>query len=130
MDWNKYNEFGVKELYKYIETSHVLLIQHDGYVLDGSRWSDEFLQYDYIGAPWTYKDGRNVGNGGFSLRSRRLHEILASDKSIDICSPEDEIIGRLYRPYLEKNYGVKFAPEYLAHKFMGITMSHIRSLLF
>ena len=30
---------------------------------------------DYIGAPWPhFRDGHNVGNGGFSLRSRRLLE--------------------------------------------------------
>jgi len=114
--WEKYNEFVVKDLYQYISTDHILLIQHDGYVINGDSWTDEFLQYDYIGAPWGYKDGRNVGNGGFSLRSTDLHRILATDPMIEITCPEDEIIGRLYRRYLESK-GIKFAPEELAHKF-------------
>jgi hypothetical protein len=117
MNWEQYNEFVCKELWRYITTSHVLLIQHDGFVLDGSVWTDEFLEYDYIGAPWTYKDGRNVGNGGFSLRSHKLQHILSTDEFIDIYTPEDEIICRLYRKYLEKKHGIKFAPEELAHKF-------------
>jgi len=114
--WEGYNDFVVKELYQYITTEHILLIQHDGYVINGDSWTDEFLNYDYIGAPWTYKDGRNVGNGGFSLRSTKLHKILAQDPMIEITCPEDEIIGRLYRRYLESK-GIKFAPEELAHKF-------------
>jgi hypothetical protein len=114
--WEKYNDFVVKDLYKYIDTEYILLIQHDGYVINGDSWTDEFLQYDYIGAPWAYKDGRNVGNGGFSLRSTKLHKILAEDPMIQITCPEDEIIGRLYRRYLE-NKGIKFAPENIAHKF-------------
>jgi len=120
MNWDDYNRFVCTELYKHINTEYILLIQHDGWVLDGDQWTDDFLNYDYIGAPWLYKDTRNVGNGGFSLRSRRLHEILATDKLIndnDVYSPEDEVICRLYRSYLEKNYAIRFAPEELAHQF-------------
>lgn len=112
-----YNEWVTWKLGMYIESSHILLIQHDGYVIDGSAWTDEFLEYDYIGAPWGYKDGRNVGNGGFSIRSKRLHDVLASDPKINIGSPEDEIICRLFRHYLEETHGIKYAPEALAHKF-------------
>lgn len=120
MDWLQYNEFVIKEMWRYIHTSHILLIQHDGYVLDASAWSNEFLQYDYIGAPWGYKDGRNVGNGGFSLRSYKLHSALAQDKWVnhnEVYAPEDEVICRLYRKYLEQTYQIKFAPEHIADKF-------------
>lgn len=112
-----YNEWVVWKLGHYIESSHILLVQHDGYVLDPTAWTDEFLEYDYIGAPWRYGDGRNVGNGGFSLRSKKLHDILASDPVINVGSPEDEIICRLFRHYLEGTHGIKFAPEDLAHRF-------------
>lgn len=110
-----YSEFIIKELWRYITTSHVLVIQNDGYVLDGSAWTDEFLDYDYIGAPWLYEDGRNVGNGGFSLRSKKLMQSIASI-SPEIYHPEDEVICRLYRNVLER-HGAKFAPEELAHQF-------------
>lgn len=120
MDWLQYNKWVCTELWKYITTSHVLLVQHDGYVLDASAWTDEFLEYDYIGAPWNYKDGRNVGNGGFSMRSKKLMITMATDEIFEwngIYAPEDEVICRLYRKILEQRYGVKFAPEELAHRF-------------
>lgn len=114
-----YSRFMCLELWKYISTSHILVIQHDGFVLDASAWTDEFLQYDYIGAPWNYKDGRNVGNGGFSLRSNVLMTMVAHDQfiqSVGIYGPEDEVICRLYGKYLKKQ-GINFAPEELAHRF-------------
>src|SRR5690606_10731811 len=113
----EYSEFIITQLWRYVTTSHVLIIQHDGYVLDGSIWSDAFLEYDYIGAPWLHQDGRNVGNGGFSLRSKRLMHIMASDDFIQARHPEDEVIGRLYRGYLEGKYKIQFAPEEVAHRF-------------
>lgn len=113
----EYSEFIMFDLNVHILTSHVLVIQSDGYVLDGSAWTDEFLKYDYIGAPWLYRDNRNVGNGGFSLRSVDLQNILTNDQSIQMAHPEDEVVGRLYRGYLESTYKMKFAPEELAHKF-------------
>jgi hypothetical protein len=113
-----YSKFMIKELGKYaFDTSHLLVIQHDGYVLDDNVWSDEFLNYGYIGAPWLYVDGRNVGNGGFSLRSVHLHKVLAEDSFIQPVNNEDDVICRMYRGYLEGMYGIKFAPEEIADKF-------------
>lgn len=111
-----YNHFIFKRLGDYLESDHVLVVQHDGFPIDGSAWKEEFLLYDYIGAPWTYTDGRNVGNGGFSLRSRRLHKVLQQEE-FDLYSPEDEKICRYYRQTLEKKHGIRFAPEELAHAF-------------
>jgi ADP-heptose:LPS heptosyltransferase len=113
----EYSRFIIKELYKYLDTEFCLVIQHDGYVLNGKSWQDEFLNYDYIGAPWLYSDGKNVGNGGFSLRSRLLQIFLANDEFIEATDPEDQAIGRLYRDYLIKTYGIRFAPEDLADQF-------------
>src|SRR5688572_15957019 len=74
LDWRGYNEFIIKELFSYIKTDYVLVTQWDGYVLNGDCWTDEFYKWDFIGAKWLYKDSRNVGNGGFSLRSRKLQK--------------------------------------------------------
>lgn len=113
-----YSRFIVKELGKYIpDKYHVLIIQSDGYVINDDAWSDDFLNYDYIGAPWNYKDGRNVGNGGFSLRSARLQHILCNDTDIKMYHPEDEATCRLYRQYLEDKWGIEFAPDDIAHSF-------------
>ncbi len=113
----EYSQFVIKELYKYFDTSHVLLCQHDGYVLDGNQWNPEFLQWDYIGASWLETDGYAVGNGGFSLRSQNFCRIVAEDETILPLHPEDNVLCRIYRPYLEKKHGVKFAPVELADKF-------------
>lgn len=107
-----YSKFIIKDLV--INTGFALIVQHDGYVKNWQAWTNDFLQYDYIGAPWYYKDGMNVGNGGFSLRSKKLLKLSA-----EICQethPEDEKICRTYRKQLEQ-HGIKFAPESLAAKF-------------
>lgn len=113
----EYSHFMIKELYKYFSTDYVLVIQADGYVLNGKSWLPEFLHYDYIGAPWTYPDGKNVGNGGFSIRSKKLQSALAIDDFIIATDPEDQAIGRLYRDYLIKFYKITYAPEDLADRF-------------
>lgn len=112
-----YSEFVLRELYKYFDTSHVLVCQHDGYVLDGSQWNLEFLEYDFLGAPWIFEHNRNIANGGFSLRSKRLCEILATDPLIEVTHPEDQSIGILYRGHLEQKHGIKFPSEELADTF-------------
>lgn len=113
-----YSRWMIKELGKQeIMTSHILVIQHDGFVLDGAQWDDDYLDYDYIGAPWLETDEANVGNGGFSLRSMKLHRTLANDDTIKGINPEDVQICRVYRSHLEETHGIKFAPESLAHKF-------------
>ena len=112
-----YSYFVTKKLLEHIHTSHVLLIQWDGYIIHPQAWDDDFLNYDYIGARWGFhKDNHNVGNGGFSLRSRRLLEAL-QDPDIDQFEPEDEKICRQYRPLLESRYGIRFAPGELADRF-------------
>ncbi len=110
-----YSKFILKELHKYIETKYVLVVQHDGFVRNPEAWTDEFMQYDYIGATWWYKDGKNVGNGGFSLRSKKLLELCANLPTT-ATHPEDHVICRDMRPYLESK-GIKFAPETLANQF-------------
>ncbi len=81
---DEYNRYMIYELWKHVDTDFALVVQADGYVLDPKCWQDEFLRYDYIGAPWpisptAYLDpfGNHVrvGNGGFSLRSRKLLEV-------------------------------------------------------
>ena len=113
----EYSKFCIKELNWYIDTDFVLLIQFDGFIIGGRKaWLGEFLEYDYIGAPWNYYDGYNVGNGGFSLRSKKLLQALATDPQFDEFHPEDNLIGRKYRPLLESK-GIKFSDEELAWKF-------------
>ncbi|HET6254601.1 MAG TPA: DUF5672 family protein [Puia sp.] len=111
-----YNFFVMKKLYKYIDTEYLLIFQTDGFILNPFAWSDEFLQYDYIGAPWWYGDDCNVGNGGFSLRTRRIMEAIALDDIITDCRVEDHSICRTYGRYL-KAKGFTFSPDDVARKF-------------
>jgi hypothetical protein len=118
----QYSFFVIKELNKYIDTDFVLLVQYDGFIANPDSWTTEFQDYDYIGAKWFwYSDGFNVGNGGFSLRSKRLLQALSEDTvpvSIESLKyGEDTFICRLYRRFLENRYGIKFAPEAIADKF-------------
>jgi hypothetical protein len=114
-----YSKFILKELHKYIETSHVLVVQWDGYVVDGKQWNSKYLEYDYIGAKWHWhKDGMNVGNGGFSIRSKKLLQTLSKNDFPFIPKMnEDDQICRFYRKELEQHYLIKFSPEELADQF-------------
>ena len=75
----------------YVDSEYVLIVQDDGYIINPKKWTNEFLAYDYIGAPWpgqyswrkrwkneTYQKAyinskkNRIGNGGFSLRSRKF----------------------------------------------------------
>jgi hypothetical protein len=109
----------LSDLFKYIETTHLLNIQWDGFVVRPSAWDPEFLKYDYIGAPWKVHphhhwppfpdvtENNRVGNGGFSLRSKKLMEfmsirfnnLLKGKKYHDpkYYHPEDCLICRTFR---------------------------------
>lgn len=111
-----YARLVMRDLARHIETDYVLLIQWDGWVLDGSRWEDGFRAVDYIGAPWDWHtDGMTVGNGGFSLRSRRLLDALAGAE-FPPAHPEDDVICRRYRPALEQR-GIRFGDRAMAGRF-------------
>lgn len=100
-----------------IQTSHILLIQWDGWVLNEHCWNPDWLDFDYIGAPWDWHPENRVGNGGFSLRSRRLLKFLAEHpKEFPIRNPEDDTLCRKYRAALELE-GFRWAPESLARRF-------------
>ena len=112
-----YSEFILKKLVGHIDTQHVLLIQWDGYVVNPDAWRDAFLSCDYIGAKWSWHDAaERVGNGGFSLRSRKLLEAL-QDSRIRLTGPEDKTICRAFRPLLEHEHGIVFGSEALADAF-------------
>jgi hypothetical protein len=115
---------------------HNLIIHPDGFAVNREAWTDEFLEYDYIGACWG--DG-TIGNGGFCLRSRKLYDAFISigvknstndyqdymndsfyyviTESGEKFIPEDNIICKVHREKLEKEYDIKFAPLYIANRF-------------
>lgn len=128
LDYKGYNEFVAMKLWQYVTSDFALLVQNDGYITDASQWTEEFLKYDYIGAPWSTgthytKSGREVrvGNGGFSLRSRNLLRaptILGlefTDMNTGFWH-EDGFLCVHYRDELEEQ-GIQFAPVEVAARF-------------
>lgn len=117
-----YSEFVFKCLWPFVETDHLLVVQWDGFVANPSVWRDEFLDYDYIGAPWAWAPDRfNVGNGGFSLRSRKLLEACRAPSirrhpEVVFGGAEDIVIGRIYRQQFEQ-LGLRYAPLEMAQAF-------------
>jgi hypothetical protein len=107
-----------QEVAPHMGTSHALGIQWDSWVVDVEMWRPKFLEYDYVGAPWWYKDGMNVGNGGFCLRSTTLMRFLRRHRAKYPCITDldDDLLCRKYRTSLEGE-GFLWAPEDLAIDF-------------
>jgi len=110
-----YSNFIVRELHKYISSTHCLVVQYDGYVLNGAAWTDDFLKFDYIGAP-SWGMNMAVGNGGFSLRSLRLLTVGATHALGENCHPEDAWLCFRHKHALEAK-NIQFAPPLFAKQF-------------
>lgn len=67
-----YSIFMLKESYKYINTSHMLTVQRDGWILNPESWDNEWLNLSFIGGLYMQYD--KCGSGGFSLRSKKIME--------------------------------------------------------
>lgn len=111
-----YSNFLLTGLRQYVSSSHVLIIQWDSFIIHPELWTDDFLKYDYIGAVWPHHPETPVGNGGFSLRSTKLLDALASP-NIPKRHPEDFCICIDNRVRLENEFSIRFAPTDIAEKF-------------
>lgn len=122
-DYDGYNLFMMQELHKHFNTPHVLIFQFDGFIINANSWEDQFLDYDYVGAPWpvNYFDNvpilsyNRVGNSGFSLRSKKFTEATINCPT-EGHNGEDVLFCRIHRNYMEKE-GIKFAPIDVAARF-------------
>lgn len=124
---DEYSKFMVKEVCDYLTLPHTLVANWDGFVINPAMWDHSWLQYDYIGAPWPpellhhdkYRKKRwLVGNGGFSLRSRRLQELTKKlwDK-LDLSHPADDVIICQNNRGLLEDHGMVFPTAEVARKF-------------
>lgn len=118
-----YSKYCLEKFWEHFQSSHVMTVHTDGYVLDWDKWDHAFLLYDYIGAPWGINCGHcppkhRVGNGGFSIRSRRLMEKVSEIYKQELPSyvNEDLFICVQHRDRLEQ-LGFKFAPIDVAARF-------------
>ncbi len=116
-----YSEIVLKQLWPFIQTEHVLIVQWDGMAVNADMWSDEFLKYDYIGSIWPWpQQGINMGNGGFSLRSKRLID-ACRDTEVKLGGVagqnEDIAICVEHRKLLQDKYNIQYAPAEVARQF-------------
>jgi hypothetical protein len=73
--------------YSHIETEMFLVFQTDTMILNKDLLN-EFLEYDFVGAPWAFSGW--VGNGGLSLRRKsKMIEIIHSKSSTNDTRNED-----------------------------------------
>ena len=65
-----------------IDGEHILIFQTDSCMCSkSSNKIEDFLKYDYVGAPWIHLPNMNGGNGGFSLRKKsKMLEIISKNK--------------------------------------------------
>ncbi len=112
-----YSQYVLKGMAPLLDTSHMLLIQWDGFVRDAQLWTDDFLAFDYIGAPWVSGElAGQVGNGGFTLRSRKLLQALQSEH-LEAHNPEDLCLAITHRETLQRDFGIRFADLPTAQRF-------------
>jgi len=109
---------------------YALAVHEDGFPINPSMWSDEFLKYDYIGAPWDPQQcggwplgsgwGKEllVGNGGFCLQSARMLVLcLGMPITPEIHNTASDVyVCRLQRKWFEE-HGATFAPPEVALRF-------------
>lgn len=69
----------IYELPKYVNTDYAILIHSDGFIVNPESWRDEFLEYDYIGAPWA------LPNDNFSFRDK-YNNIIRAGNSVSLRS--------------------------------------------
>jgi len=131
LTWQQYNDF-ILSIGQHSNADYILLIQDDGHIVNADMWSDEFLNYDYIGAPWPNEDDwinlqstfpemrevfkkNRIGNGGFSLRSRKF---LNYSNTFSTCGGVGEDAFLCIRKYDEAiKHGIKFASFEVACRF-------------
>lgn len=118
LNYHEYSWFMLFALWRVVPTEFALVVQEDGWVLDGANWRDDYLAYDYVGAPihlaridtpegvrwsrqfaWSTPEhplgqgATPVQNGGFSLRSQRLMRALVDHPHIRVEVPPPDVVG-------------------------------------
>lgn len=69
MTVNDYNNMLMTDAFwNRINAEHILIFQGDSMLL--RRGINDYLEYDYVGAPWPHDSPTVIGNGGLSLRKK------------------------------------------------------------
>ena len=102
-----------------LRAQHVLIFQTDSVLCSKSPWSiDDFLLYDYIGAPWIDRwFGMNIGNGGLSLRKTKTMIRITNAFKFNESENEDIYFARGIYKLAERDPSIKIPPVHVAAKF-------------
>lgn len=131
-------QFMICDIAQSFTTSHCLHMEWDAGILNTAAWDNNWLEYDFIGAPWTYPHTfpgfppctreRCVGNFGFSLISKRMAVALSklsAPNDRELAQFSDVYVCMKLRPMLE-TVGIRFAPEEVALKFSCECKTYVR----
>lgn len=120
LNMQSWNDFHNRIVPLAIHSEFAMSVHEDGMPLDPALWKKEFLNYDFIGAPWF--DGV-VGNAGFCIESKRLMNEKLKLPFSDGRIASDMFICRTHRAALEKA-GIRFAPTDVALSFSTEQIGH------
>lgn len=130
MSIDEWNHAIIFDLRRFIDTDFCMLIHPDGFVVNPESWRPEFLNYDYIGAPWplptddySYRtpDGEivRVGNS-VSIRSKEMlhlpYQLEVVWRSYFGNTNEDGFLT-CHNRRLFQHYGARYAPIEVAKHF-------------
>jgi hypothetical protein len=138
ISYKEFSYYCIHGLINHVDTEFMLMIHPDGFIINPESWDDDFLLWDYIGAPWPIKadafidpfgNHHRVGNGGFTLRSRKILEIPHIEeipfevnegtfyKHMNAGAYNEDGNICVHNRHLFEKHGAKFAPVDVAARF-------------
>lgn len=125
-----YSDFCLRVADYKIDADYLLFVQPDGFVLNADKWDPYWLKFGFVGAPWPNriswiekqkaKDymgpwANLVGNGGFSLRSRKFIELSSRFANCEGYN-EDNFLCLVKNHFMVDN-GIWFPTTHTASNF-------------
>jgi len=138
ISYKEFSYYCIYKLVEHVDTEFMLMIHPDGFVINPDSWTDEFLEWDYLGAPWPIREDayidpfgnhQRVGNGGFTLRSRKILETPQVEeipfevnegtfyKHMNAGAYNEDGNICVHNRHLFEKHGARFAPVELAARF-------------
>jgi len=137
---NWYSSVCIWGLNALCDAPYALVWQWDGFIVNPEQWTDEFLKWDYLGGPgitgnwkklprfleskiagWKSPFPPNVdaivGNGGFSLRSKKFLTASTMLPQTGLSLSIEDLYLCIERRRELEGMGVRFAPVDLCYRF-------------
>lgn len=105
--------------WQFVNADRVLIFQTDSVLCSLSPWRvDDFLEYDYVGAPWLVPyDGITVGNGGLSLRKVSTMQAVTHQFPFDGDEHEDIYFSRALKAMQDSGAPIRLPSSQVARTF-------------